>query len=155
MPATPEGIGTLAESLLPSDRVALEVTGSSREIVRLLEPHVSKVIVVSPRDTGISQARAKTDRLSSPSRDDEDLSRSLPARGACHCFFDLADVVGGVDRRVQDLPRDESGELVDQDTALVLGVRRNQFTSRNPRSVRSRKTKASGCTAHGSPLMRP
>ena len=47
----------------PTDRVALEVTGSSWEIVRLLEPHVSKVIVVSPGDTGISQARAKTDRL--------------------------------------------------------------------------------------------
>ena len=63
VPSTLEGIETLAESLLPSDRVALEVTGSSWEIVRLLEPHVSKVLVVSPGDTGISQARAKTDRL--------------------------------------------------------------------------------------------
>jgi len=63
VPATPEGIKTLADSLLPTDRVALEVTGSSREIARLLEPHVSRVIVVSPSDTGISQARAKTDRL--------------------------------------------------------------------------------------------
>ena len=63
VPSTPEGIGTLAESLLPTDRVALEVTGSSREIVRLLAPHVKKVIAVSPGDTGISQARAKTDRL--------------------------------------------------------------------------------------------
>ena len=63
VPCTPEGIKTLAESLMPTDRVALEVTGSSWEIVRLLEPHVSKVIVVSPGDTGISQARAKTDRL--------------------------------------------------------------------------------------------
>jgi transposase len=63
VPSTPEGIKTLAESLAPSDRVALEVTGSSREIARLLEPHVKKVIVVSPGDTGISQARAKTDRL--------------------------------------------------------------------------------------------
>ncbi len=61
--STPEGLKTLAESLLPSDRVALEVTGSSWEIVKLLEPHVSKIIVVSPGDTGISQARAKTDRL--------------------------------------------------------------------------------------------
>ena len=34
VPSTPEGIGTLAESLLPTDRVALEVTGSSREIER-------------------------------------------------------------------------------------------------------------------------
>jgi transposase len=63
VPSTPEGIKTLAESLLPTDRVALEVTGSSWEIVKLLEPHVSKIIVVSPGDTGISQARAKTDRL--------------------------------------------------------------------------------------------
>jgi transposase len=63
VPATPEGIETLAESLSPSDRVALEVTGSSREIVRLLAPHVRQIIVVSPGDTGISQARAKTDRL--------------------------------------------------------------------------------------------
>ena len=63
VPSTPEGIKTLAESLLPTDRVALEVTGSSREIVRLLAPHVKKIIVVSPGDTGISQARAKTDKL--------------------------------------------------------------------------------------------
>ena len=63
VPATPEGIETLAESLLPSDRVALEVTGSSREIARLLERYVKKIVVVSPGDTGIAQARAKTDRL--------------------------------------------------------------------------------------------
>jgi transposase len=61
--ATPDGIATLIDSLLLSDRVVLEVTGSSREIARLLEGHVKKVIVVSPGDTGISQARAKTDRL--------------------------------------------------------------------------------------------
>jgi transposase len=63
VPSTPEGIGTLAASLLRSDRVALEVTGSAWEVVRLLEPHVDRVIVVSPDDTGIVQARAKTDRL--------------------------------------------------------------------------------------------
>ena len=63
VPSTPEGLKTLVDSLDRTDRVALEVTGSSREIVRLLEPHVSRIIVVSPGDTGISQARAKTDRL--------------------------------------------------------------------------------------------
>jgi transposase len=61
--STPEGMKALAESLLATDRVALEVTGSSREIVRLLEPHVRTVVVVSPGDTGIARARAKTDRL--------------------------------------------------------------------------------------------
>jgi len=59
--STPEGIGALAASLLSTDRVALEVT--AWEVARLLEPHVDRVIVVSPDDTGIVQARAKTDRL--------------------------------------------------------------------------------------------
>jgi transposase len=63
VPSTPDGIKMLTESLDRADRVALEVSGSSREIARLLEPHVKRVIVVSPGDTGISQARAKTDRL--------------------------------------------------------------------------------------------
>jgi transposase len=63
VPSTPEGLGTLAESLLASDRVALEVTGSCWEVARILEPHVNRVVVVSPDDTGITQARAKTDRL--------------------------------------------------------------------------------------------
>ena len=53
--STPEGIGTLAASLLGTDRVALEVTGSAWEVARLLEPHVDRVIVVSPDDTGIVQ----------------------------------------------------------------------------------------------------
>jgi transposase len=54
---------TLAESLVSSDRVALEVTGSCWEVARILEPHVNRVIVVSPDDTGIASARAKTDKL--------------------------------------------------------------------------------------------
>jgi len=63
VPSTPEGIEALVESLLPSDRVALEVTGSCWEVARILEPHVNRVVVVSPDDTGITSARAKTDRL--------------------------------------------------------------------------------------------
>src|SRR5215212_10424269 len=61
--STPEGIGMLAQSLLASDRVALEVTGGCWEVARILEPHVDRVVVVSPDDTGIMQARAKTVRL--------------------------------------------------------------------------------------------
>jgi transposase len=48
---------------LPTDRVALEVTGSCWEVARILEPHVNRVIVVRPDDTGISSARAETDKL--------------------------------------------------------------------------------------------
>src|SRR3954447_24063773 len=62
-PSTPEGLTLLAQSLVTSDRVALEVTGSCWEVARLLEPHVDRVVVVSPDDTGITSARAKTDRL--------------------------------------------------------------------------------------------
>ena len=43
--------------------MALEVTGNAWEIARIIEPHVAQVLVVSPSDTGIRQARAKTDRL--------------------------------------------------------------------------------------------
>src|SRR4051794_13272999 len=63
VPSTPEGLRVLAQSLARSDRVALEVTGSCWEVAGILEPHVERVVVVSPDDTGIAQARAKTDRL--------------------------------------------------------------------------------------------
>src|SRR5271167_1624405 len=59
----PEQIELFASSLAPDDRVALEVTGNAWEIARIIEPHVAQVLVVSPSDTGIRQARAKTDRL--------------------------------------------------------------------------------------------
>jgi transposase len=60
---TPAALELFAASLAPTDRVALEVTGNAAEIARLLAPHVAQVVVVSPHDTGISRARAKTDRL--------------------------------------------------------------------------------------------
>ena len=60
---TPEALELFAQSLGPEDRVVLEVTGGAWEIARLIEPHVARVVVVSPHDTGIRQARAKTDRL--------------------------------------------------------------------------------------------
>ena len=63
VPSTPEGLRLLAESLLATDRVALEVTASCWEVARILEPYVQRVIVVSPDDTGIASARAKTDKL--------------------------------------------------------------------------------------------
>ena len=60
---TPERLELFAQSLDRRDRVALEVTGNAWEIARIIEPHVARVLVVSPADTGIRQARAKTDRL--------------------------------------------------------------------------------------------
>jgi transposase len=60
---SPEQLEWFAQSLGREDRVALEVTGSAWEIARILEAHVARVVVASPTDTGIRQARAKTDRL--------------------------------------------------------------------------------------------
>jgi transposase len=61
--ARPAELELFAQSLDKRDRVALEVTGNAWAIAAILEPHVARVIVVSPHDTGIRQARAKTDRL--------------------------------------------------------------------------------------------
>jgi hypothetical protein len=41
------------------DRVALEVTGNAWEIKRIIEPHVDRVLVVSPNGTRIRQARGE------------------------------------------------------------------------------------------------
>ncbi len=61
--AAPEELELFAQSLGRDDRVALEVSGNAWEVARIIEPHVAQVLVVSPNDTGIRQARAKTDRL--------------------------------------------------------------------------------------------
>ena len=60
---TPEELELFANSLGRDDRVALEVTGNAWSVARAIEPHVAEVLVVSPNETGIRQARAKTDRL--------------------------------------------------------------------------------------------
>jgi transposase len=72
---SPDALELFGRSLGPEDRVALEVTGGAWEIARILEGHVRRVVVVSPDDTGIRQARAKTDRL-----DARTLARLLWAR---------------------------------------------------------------------------
>src|SRR3954465_15468493 len=55
----PELLELFAQSLTRDDRVALEVTGNAWEIARIIEPHVARVVVVSPSDTRIRQARAR------------------------------------------------------------------------------------------------
>jgi transposase len=58
-----ERLEALAAGLESTDRVAMEVSGGAWEVARILEPHVERVVVVSPDDTGIAQARTKTDSL--------------------------------------------------------------------------------------------
>ena len=60
---TPQALELFAQSLGRDDQVALEVSGNAWEVARIIAPHVARVVVVSPADTGIRAARAKTDRL--------------------------------------------------------------------------------------------
>jgi transposase len=60
---TAEGIEAFAASLEPTDRVVMEVSSSAWEVARRLEGRCQRVAVVSPDDTGIAHARAKTDKI--------------------------------------------------------------------------------------------
>jgi transposase len=60
---TAEGIEAFAASLEPTDRVVMEVSSSAWEVARRLEGRCERVVVVSPDDTGIAHARAKTDKI--------------------------------------------------------------------------------------------
>jgi transposase len=73
---TPEALELFAGSLGADDQVAMEVSGNAWEVARIIRPHVAKVLCVSPADTGIRSARAKTDRL-----DARALARLLAAGG--------------------------------------------------------------------------
>src|SRR5918997_5570369 len=61
---TPEALRLFAGSLAPSDEVALEATGNTHAIVRLLEGHVARVVVSNPQKTrAIADAKVKTDKV--------------------------------------------------------------------------------------------
>jgi transposase len=62
--ATPEALRLFADSLAPSDEVALEATGNTHAIVRLLEGRVARVVVSNPQKTrAIAEAKVKTDKV--------------------------------------------------------------------------------------------
>jgi transposase len=62
--ATPEALRIFADSLAPSDEVALEATGNTHAIVRLLEGRVARVVVSNPQKTrAIAEAKVKTDKV--------------------------------------------------------------------------------------------
>jgi transposase len=61
---TPEGLRDFADSLCASDEVALEATGNTHAIARLLERHVGRVVVSNPQKTrAIAEAKVKTDKV--------------------------------------------------------------------------------------------
>ena len=61
---TPEALRAFAASLCVSDEVALEATGNTYAIARLLEGHVGRVVVSNPQKTrAIAEAKVKTDKV--------------------------------------------------------------------------------------------
>src|SRR5215217_2732560 len=61
---TPEAMRLFAQSLGPSDEVALEATCNTHAIARLLERHVARVVVSNPAKTrAIAEAKVKTDKV--------------------------------------------------------------------------------------------
>jgi len=62
--ATPEALRGLADSLLSTDEVALEATGNSHAITRLIAPKVARVVISNPVKTrAIAEAKVKTDKV--------------------------------------------------------------------------------------------
>ena len=61
---TPEALGLFADSLAPSDEVAIEATCNTHAIAKLLEPRVARVVVSNPQKTcAIAEAKVKTDKV--------------------------------------------------------------------------------------------
>src|SRR4051812_13876538 len=62
--ATPEGLRAFADSLAPSDEVALEATCNTHAIARLLEGRVARGVISNPQKTrAIAEAKVKTDKV--------------------------------------------------------------------------------------------
>jgi transposase len=61
---TDEALRIFVDSLGPEDEVAIEATCNTHAIVRLLEPHVARVVVSNPQKTrAIAEAKVKTDKV--------------------------------------------------------------------------------------------
>jgi len=59
-----EALRIFADSLGPEDEVAIEATCNTQAVVRLLEPHVARVVVSNPQKTrAIAEAKVKTDKV--------------------------------------------------------------------------------------------
>jgi transposase len=61
---TPQALTVFADSLAPTDEVALEATCNSQAVVRLLAGRVARVVVSNPQKTrAIAEAKVKTDKV--------------------------------------------------------------------------------------------
>lgn len=105
---TDEGLRVFVDSLGPEDEVAVEATCNTHAIVRLIEPHVARVVVSNSQKTrAIAEAKVKTDKV-----DAEVLAQLLAA--------DYLPSVWVADQAIQALRRQASrrAHIVRQRTRL-------------------------------------
>src|SRR5664279_1551850 len=61
---TAEALRVFCDSLSAEDEVAIEATCNTHAIVRLIKPHVARVVVSNPQKTrAIAEAKVKTDKV--------------------------------------------------------------------------------------------
>ncbi len=90
-----EELELFAQSLDPTDQVALEATGPAFEIARILAPHVARIVVANAQEVrAISHARVKSDRF-----DARTLARLLDA-GMLEAVWVPSAQIGALRRRV-------------------------------------------------------
>jgi transposase len=71
---TPVTLELFAQSLAADDQVVLEATGNALAIARIIEPHVSRVVLANPKAVKSATQTAKTDK-----RDARTLAKLLAA----------------------------------------------------------------------------
>jgi transposase len=59
----PAALELFAQSLVPTDEVAIEATANALAIARIIEPHVRRVVLANPKAVRETSRRAKTDRI--------------------------------------------------------------------------------------------
>ena len=92
VPMTPDGLESLVASLQSTDRVVMEVSGGAWEVARRLEPHVDRVVVVSPMTPGLRR-RARRPTGSTPARWLTFCGRASSRR--CGCLMSVPGCCGG------------------------------------------------------------
>ena len=60
---TPAALELFAQSLAPTDEVAIEATANALAIARIIEPHVARVVLANPKAVREKSPRAKTDKV--------------------------------------------------------------------------------------------
>jgi transposase len=60
---TPARLELFAQSLAPTDEVAIEATANALAIARIIEPHVGRVVLANPKAVRETSRRAKTDKI--------------------------------------------------------------------------------------------